>query len=151
MKSENQELARSADESTRKDLPFQEKITKLLFAAIVQQKKRYRASEFPPRNRKKSLASFTAITLNKSHTAATLPHVRRFAYPCKVIPHTERRHIEATVWLLQQGIYYTIIKAVFPIYFSGFSRLLLFTLCGILCTTEAENRTENHEFWRKNR
>lgn len=85
MKLENQELAQNADASTRKDLPFQEKITKLLFAAIVQQKKHYRASEFPPRNRKRSSASSTAITPNKRHTAATLPHVRRFAYPCKVM------------------------------------------------------------------
>ena len=151
MKSENHELARNADASTRKDLPFQEKITKLLFAAIVQQKKRYKASEFPQRSKKRSLASFTVITPNKPTRAATFAYVRRFSSLRKVCPFGNRRHTGATVGPLQQGIYYTITKAVFPRYFGRFSRLLLFTPCGILCTTEAENRTENHEFWRKNR
>lgn len=148
MKSENREPARSADAPTPKDLPFQE-LTTSKFALTVELVRLLKPLEFPPKNRKKSSASFTTITLNKRHTAATLPHVRRFSCSRKVTPHTERWHTGTTVGLLRQGIYYTITSSVFPRYFGKFSRLLLFTLCGILCTTEVENRTENNEKRRK--
>lgn len=151
MKSENRESAQDAETATRKDLPFQETTTKPSSVPTAARERHLKSLVFPLRNRKKSSASFIGITLSNPTRAATLPPVRRFSCSRKVTPFAERRHTGATVGLLWQGIYYTIIRSVFPRYFGRFSRLLLFTLCGILCTTEAENRTENHEIWRKNR
>ena len=130
---------------------FQEPTTQQKSAPTAEHGRALNPSEFPLRNRKKSLVSFTVTTPNKPTQVATFAHVRRFPFLRKVCPFGNRRHTGVTVGLLRQGIYYTITTAVFSRYFGRFSRLLLFTLCGILCTTEAENRTENHEFWRKNR
>lgn len=67
-----------------------------------------------------------------ARTAATSPHIRCFSCSRKVILFAKRRHTGATVGLLWQGIYYTITRLDFYRYFVGFSRLLLFTQCGIL-------------------
>ncbi len=150
MKSESRKSVQSAVRNTTVFRHFPEMTMKQKSALTAELVRHLMQSVFPPRNRKKSSASFTATLPNKRHTAATFAHVCRFSCHRKVTPFAECRHTGATVGLLRHGIYYTIARSVFPRYFGRFSRLLLFTLCGILCTTEAENRTENTKLRRKN-
>ena len=103
MKSENREFARNAVDHTRKDLRFRESTTSkfVLTAELVRLLK---PLVFPPRNRKKLSASFTATAPNNPTQAATLLHVRRFSFLRKVSPFGNRRHTRATVRLVFEGI-----------------------------------------------
>jgi len=108
VKSENRESAQSADAATRKYLPFQESTTSkfVLTAELVRLLK---PLVFPLRNRKKSSASFTAITPIKRQTAATFAHVRHFTFLRKITLHAERRHKWATVGFVFEVINHTIL------------------------------------------
>ena len=103
MKSENRKSAQNADAATRKDLPFQELMIPK-FALTAELVRHLMPSEFPPRTRKKSSASFIATTLNKRHTAARFVHVRRFPFLRKVSPFGNWRNTGATVGLSWKSI-----------------------------------------------